>query len=366
MFFSLLKNPSSKVPCCPGRSFVNCCLPLVGIAGLLLTLASGPIVTAHDVADPVISGNLRVWDTVTISFTGPASSEADDELNPFLDYRLQVELNGPSGQQYDVPGFFNGDGLGNGEGNLWQVRFTPDESGDWDYKASFRTGKDVAVSLDPSAGKPAAMDGQSGSLKIAAIDPDAPGFLKWGRLEYVGGHYLKFRNGPYWIRGGTDSPENFLAYAGFDNTPPSHKYAAHAEDWQPGDPDWNDGDGRAMIGVLNYFAKKHVNSVYFLTMNIGGDGGDVYPWAGTPARKGSPDDDNLHFDISKLTQWETVFEHAQRNGIFLHVVFNEAEVPNKKELDDGELGRERKLYYREMVATVRTSSGDAVELVRRV
>ena len=70
----------------------------------------------------------------------------------------------------------------------------------------------------------------------------------------MGGHYLKFRNGPYWIRGGTDSPENFLAYAGFDNTPPSHKYAAHPEDWRPGDPDWGDGDGRAIIGVLNYLA----------------------------------------------------------------------------------------------------------------
>ena len=37
-------------------------------------------------------------------------------------------------------------------------------------------------------------------------------------------------------------------------------------------------------------------------------------------------------------------------GIFLHFVFNEAEAANKRELDDGELGTERKLYYREMLA----------------
>ena len=49
-------------------------------------------------------------------------------------------------------------------------------------------------------------------------------------------------------------------------------------------------------------------------------------------------------------QWETVFAHAQRAGIFLHLVFNEAEAANKRELDDGELGPERKLYYREMIA----------------
>lgn len=174
--------------------------------------------------------------------------------------------------------------------------------------------------------------------------------MNWGRLKYVGGHYLKFRNGPYWIRGGTDSPENFLAYAGFDNTPSNHKYAAHIEDWRPGDPDWGERDGRGIIGALNYLASRHVNSIYFLTMNIGGDGKDVWPWIGQPKPNGNAMNDNLHYDISKLRQWETVLAHAQRKGIFLHFVFNEAEAPNKKELDDGELGTERKLYYREIIA----------------
>jgi hypothetical protein len=166
----------------------------------------------------------------------------------------------------------------------------------------------------------------------------------------VGGHYLKFRDGPYWIRGGVDSPENFLAYDGFDDTLPSHRYADHAEDWNAGDPDWNAGKGKAIIGAINDLASRKVNSIYFLTMNIGGDGGDVWPWVGTPKRKGSPDNDHLHFDISKLRQWETVFAHAQRRGINLHFVFNEAEAANKKELDNGELGTERKLYYRELIA----------------
>ena len=31
-------------------------------------------------------------------------------------------------------------------------------------------------------------------------------------------------------------------------------------------------------------------------------------------------------------------------------MFNEAEAANKRELDEGELGPERKLYYREMIA----------------
>ncbi len=198
--------------------------------------------------------------------------------------------------------------------------------------------------------QPVALAAALGSFDVASRDPDAPGFLKWGRLDYVGAHYLKFVDGPYWIRGGTDEPEDFLGYAGFDRTPPKHRYAAHSEDWRPGDPDWDDGRGRAIIGALNYLGDAHVNSIYFLVMNVGGDGKDVWPWIGPIDAKGSSANDNLHFDTAKLRQWETVFDHAQRRGIFLHFVFNEAEEANKRELDDGELGPERKLFYREMLA----------------
>ncbi len=45
-----------------------------------------------------------------------------------------------------------------------------------------------------------------------------------------------------------------------------------------------------------------------------------------------------------------MFAHAQRKGIVLHFVFNEGEEANKRELDNGELGVERKLYYRELIA----------------
>jgi len=302
------------------------------------------------ILDPVVDGQRRVWHPVTVRFRGPRASETDDQPNPFLDYRLQVAFSGPSGQRYDVPGFFDGDGCGGGAGDVWSARLAPDEAGRWSYEASFRAGKGIAVSLDPQAGRAVAFDEVGGSFDVAPCDPDAPGFLKWGTLEYAGGHYLKFASGPYWIRGGTDSPENFLAYAGFERTPPSHQFADHVADWRPGDPDWGEDKGRGIIGAVNYLALHGVNSVYFLTHNIGGDGRDVWPWAGSPDPNGSPQDDNLHYDVGKLRQWETVFAHAQRQGVFLHFVFNEAEEPNKRELDDGELGTERMLYYRELVA----------------
>ena len=185
--------------------------------------------------------------------------QTDNDPNPFLDYRLQVLFTGPSGQTYDVPGTFDGDGQGGSKGDVWRVRFSPDEVGPWHYVASFRTGKAVAVSLQPEAGSVTSFDRSAGTFQVGPADPQGGDFFRWGRLEYVGEHYLKFRNGPYWIRGGTDSPEDFLAYAGFDNTPPSHYYADHVEDWRIGDPDWGAGKGRGIIGALNYLASKHVN-----------------------------------------------------------------------------------------------------------
>ncbi|HUV40617.1 MAG TPA: hypothetical protein VMW23_02360, partial [Sedimentisphaerales bacterium] len=81
--------------------------------------------------------------------------------------------------------------------------------------------------------------------------------------------------------------------------------------------------------------------VYFITYNIdGGDGRDVWPWTGP--------DEKLRFDCSKLDQWEIVFSHMDRSGIMLHVITQEQE--NDQGLDGGDLGIQRKLYYRELIA----------------
>ena len=293
----------------------------------------------------------RKWSPVKLDFRGPACTSSDTNQNPFLDFRLQVHFTGPGGVEYDVPGFFAGDRKGHQEGDVWRVLFSPDTVGEWTYRVSFRTGEGIAVSLDAEAGEPAAFDGETGSFTVIPQSASAKGFYRWGRLEYVGQHYFKLRDGGFWVKGGTDSPEDFLAYAGFANTPHAgHTYQAHVQNWRPGDPDWDDGKGKGIIGALNYLASVKVNSIYFLPMNIGGDGKNVYPYLGPIDGKGSGKNDNLHFDLTKLHQWGIVLDHAQRRGLMLHFVLNEAETPNKKELDQGKLGVERKLFYRELVA----------------
>jgi Putative collagen-binding domain of a collagenase len=76
----------------------------------------------------------------------------------------------------------------------------------------------------------------------------------------------------------------------------------------------------------------------FLTMNVAGDNENVYPYVDPTKR--------LRFDVSKLAQWEIVFEHAfehaVRKGMYLHFKMQETE--NDQLLDSGVLGNERKLY----------------------
>lgn len=302
-------------------------------------------------ASAVVEGTARRWHPMALRIAGPEASETGNAPNPFLDMRLQVRFTAPSGRVLDVPGFFDGDGNGGEIGNVWRCRFSPDEAGTWTWRASMRSGPQVAIDLSPTAGAPVAgVDGLNGTVAVAATDPAASGFLKWGRLDYVGKPYLKFADGPYFVRNGSDDPEDLLAYEGFDNTPVKHKLTKHVPHWQSGDPDWGGGRGKGFIGALNYLADAGCNSIYFLTMNLGGDGSNVWPWSGSPNLSGSPSNDNLHFDVSKLGQWNTVFEHASRRGIFLHFVLAEAEKGVKIELDNGTLGTERKLYFRELAA----------------
>lgn len=291
----------------------------------------------------IVSGERKVGHRVAVTFNGPVASE-QGEVNPFLNYRLNVTFS-QGGREFLVPGFFAADGnaaeSGAEAGGKWRAYFTPDSEGLWNYEASFRSGNNVAVSLSASAGSPASFDGASGSFSVSASDKPASDFRSKGQLEYVGSRYLRFEQSrEYFLKLGANSPENLLAYTGFDQTPATHSYLPHVNDWTPGDPSWRGGLGRSLIGAINYLSSVGVNTMYFLTMNVTGDGDDVWPWTNPSER--------FRFDVSKLDQWEIVFSHMSKRGIMLHVVTQETE--NDQLLNGGSLGRERKLYYRELIA----------------
>ena len=323
---------------------------------LLLILNCGVSMAAEN---SVISGELKKWHKITLTFDGPQSDETA-KPNPFLDYRLDVTF-ALGKKQYVVPGYYAADGnaaeTSATAGNKWQVHFVPDDMGRWTYNVSFRTGPDIALSGDPTTGSSVAFDNARGSFVIDPSNKTGQDFRAKGLLKYVGKHYLQFAGtSQYFLKGGADSPENFLAYADFDGTYDTdglnrqgeaagekflHRYEPHVQDWKSGNPTWQDGKGKGIIGALNYLASKGMNSVYFITYNIdGGDGKDVWPWI-NPHEK-------LRFDCSKLDQWEIVFSHMDRLGLMLHIITQEQE--NDQGMDGGELGPQRKLYYRELIA----------------
>lgn len=310
-------------------------------------------------AEPAVSGELMRWHKVTLSVPGPQVSEWDRQ-NPFLDYRLDVVFS-RNGRELVVPGYFAADGRAGATsadaGNIWKAHFRPDESGMWEYRIHFRTGRDVAV-RGFGAGAPAGLDGYAGSFEVRPSDKAGTDFRARGRIVNGKRGYFRFQgDGELWIKNGADSPENFLAYAGFDQTrrydpgdevregeaDPSldlHRYGPHLADWNEGDPDWGGGLGRGIIGALNYLHSAGVNSVYMLTMNIQGDGKDVWPY--------NDHNERYRFDCSKLDQWEAVFDHMDSLGMMMHLVLQETE--NECLLDMGYTKVQRRVYLRELVA----------------
>lgn len=301
-----------------------------------------------------VTGELKQWHKVTLDFKGPSSSE-NATPNPFMDYRLEVTFHHPaSGKALVAPGYFAADGQAANSsaetGSVWRVHLCPPETGKWVYRVSFRQGDGVAVADDHQAGDPAGyMHDEVGEFNVTRSDKQEPDMRARGLLEYVGEHYLKFAGtGDYFLKCGADAPENLLAYRDFDGPfkTDGHKdnfiktWEPHVRDWRPGDPTWQQSKGKGLIGAINYLASEGMNVFSFLPMNIAGDDRNVFPYTHY--------DERLRMDVSRLDQWEIIFAHGTKMGMFLH--FKTMETENELLLDNGDLGPERKLYYRELIA----------------
>lgn len=323
---------------------------LAGTQALAQTVhdSTGEAPFAHSAAGS-LSGELMAWHRITLGFEGPSTSETADP-NPFTDYRLDVTFSNGS-KTYVVPGYYAADGnaanTGSDSGNVWLVHFCPDAPGSWKWAASFIKGSGVAQGAEGSSA--GFFDGVSGAFQIRPSDKKGPDLRAKGRLEYIGNRYLRFAGtGEYFLKVGADSPENFLAYAEFDGSFKNDgekdelvkTWGPHIQDWTAGDPTWAGGNGKGIIGAINYLSSKGMNSLSFLTMNIAGDDRNVFPYRDYYER--------ARMDVSRLAQWEVVFEHAAAKGLHLH--FKTQETENDQLLDGGGLGMHRRLYYRELIA----------------
>ena len=212
---------------------------------LLLLLLPGPGFGQLAQAKPAqISGELKKWHKITLTFDGPETSESAS-YNPFLNYRLNVQFTNGE-KSYIIPGYFAADGdaanTSATKGRKWRVHFTPDTIGEWQYQVSFRKGSNVAVSEELNAGESAGyVNGMIGSFTVTQSDKTAPDNRARGRLQFVNKTYLQFaETGEYFLKAGADAPENLLAYADFDG---DFKTDGYKDDliktWEPHVKDWN-------------------------------------------------------------------------------------------------------------------------------
>ena len=246
------------------------------------------------------------WSMIELTFQGPDSQGLSAD-NPFA-VAFDAEFLSPSGQRHLVPGFYDGNGDGEMDGNVWKVRFSADEVGSWSYRSS---------SDEPR------LNEKAGRFLVTPIAPDAVGFWRWGRLDAQGNansrqRYLKFRDGPFWLKAGCDDPENFLGtYRHYDSI-------------------------EKRKAAVDYLAQRGVNSLYVITHNIGGDDNDVWPWHGdTPPKAKAHGTDEVRFDVKKLGEWNDLFHYMQTAGIVPYLVLED---------DSAWKGFDRERYYREMIA----------------
>jgi len=314
------------------------------------------------------SGDTELWHPITLTLEGPDADE-DGATNPFTDFALEVTFS-QGGETYTVPGYFAacGDAAESSctSGDKWRVHFTPNQQGEWRYDISFRQGSDVALNGGGSAVSD--LDGTTGTFEIGAStktgnDLRAP---DRGRLSVQGAHYLQFDNGDPFFKVGADSPENTLAYEDFDATP---NRGDRRKDWWPHLDDfsaatgaddflWQDTKGQELLGAWSYLANQGVNAVSFLTFSLGGDDENIFPHLMRVSEteyngmgRNAQWENGVHhdrFDVSKLDQWDRVFSYADQLGLFLH--FKTMETENDQLMDGGSFGRERQLYYRELIA----------------
>lgn len=251
-------------------------------------------------------GSFGKWSRVEIVMEG-RNAMGRGHVNPFS-ILVDVVFTGPGGRRHTVPGFYDGDGDGGLDGRVWKVRFAGDEIGQWRFSSK---------SDDPL------LHGYTGSFTITAPPSGARGAYRWGRLESVGSfenriRYLKFRDGPYWLKAGCDDPENFLGKFKYYDTPAKRRAA------------------------VEYLAGKGINAIYIMTHNIGGDGNDVWPWLGsTPEEAKNNGAGEVRFDVAKLDEWRKLFAYMNRLGIVPYLILED---------DSAWKGYEHRRYYREMIA----------------
>ncbi|WP_371396263.1 DUF5060 domain-containing protein [Fretibacter rubidus] len=325
-------------------------IAILVLSAVFIVLSTGLFKPKPTVSDGVVG------QVIDIDLRGPDEIESH---TVFSDYRVNLVITHDDGTSVTVPAYFAADGnaaeTGAISGTVWRAHFVPPKAGRWSYRVDFKTGGDIAMNdgIGQSVRK---FDGARGAFSVEALGADVTD----KRLFDTQTRYLQNARGVPFLKTGAGSPENILAYVDFDGTydvggthfpalgeAQLHRFDPHIKDAKTGDPIWRGGKGAAILGIANYYKDVGVNAQYLVTMNIEGDGQDVFPYVDHT--------DPYVFDVSKLAQWQRVLGHFNDQDVLIDMLLTETENESWFEAFDGvnvskDFAPSRKLYYREMVA----------------
>jgi hypothetical protein len=122
----------------------------------LLTLLLAMTATMASAAP---ENNARQWRILELEFTAASTYPA-----PLLDVDLTGVFQGPAGEEFKMPGFWDG-------GRSWKIRFTPTAPGNWSYRTICNQTRDRGL------------HGKSGRFKALPAAGDNPLYLHGGILR---------------------------------------------------------------------------------------------------------------------------------------------------------------------------------------
>lgn len=141
---------------------------------LLLLPGCGGIADGSDARTPLpaapdTTALYGVWE-LTVENPGAYENPYD-----FREIELTAVFTSPSGEETSFFGFHDGDGTGGAEGDVWRLRFMPDEPGRWTYRYDWSDGA--------PGGEGTFVVTEAGPPGPLAVDADAPWFFETARGE---------------------------------------------------------------------------------------------------------------------------------------------------------------------------------------
>src|SRR3989344_8544319 len=203
-------------------------------------------------------------------------SNSNSYTNPFnfSEIELRVTFTSPQPTRtFTYFGFYDGDGSGGQTGNVWKIRFMPDQTGTWNYDYSWSDGTtggsgDFTVTSSTATFAP------------VKVDPAHPHY------------FIDSRGNPFFWNGETEW--FFLSH----------------------DPAFTGSNQQNRFAAIDFLAQKKVNNLLMAMAND--DTYDVYPWLGI---KGTVSYDQWRFNLPRMKEWDDVISYMQSKKVISDLWF---------------------------------------------